>query len=108
MPFEEKFNVITAFDVLEHLYDPLPAMSILCKGLKPAGYLYLELPTHKTLIDGEKSHYYKPLEEWLKILNQSGFKIVSVHTYYTIGLRAVMIPSVKRINYASIVAQRID
>jgi SAM-dependent methyltransferase len=40
----EKFDVITCFDVLEHLYDPLRVMDKVAKWLKPGGIFYVQVP----------------------------------------------------------------
>lgn len=43
IPFEY-FDLITAFQVLEHIDDPIKVLSILYKYLKPEGYIYIEVP----------------------------------------------------------------
>ena len=41
----ESFDVITCFDVLEHLYEPRQVMSKVVKWLKPGGIFYVLYPT---------------------------------------------------------------
>jgi SAM-dependent methyltransferase len=44
-PFvSEFFDVITCFDVLEHLYEPLQIMSKVREWLKPGGIFYVQVP----------------------------------------------------------------
>jgi SAM-dependent methyltransferase len=44
-PFSvESFDVITCFDVLEHLYDPRRVMSRISEWLKPGGMFYVLVP----------------------------------------------------------------
>lgn len=105
VPFDEKFDIITAFDIMEHVTEPALVLTFLKKALKPAGILYLEMPTHKTFINRDGSHHYRPVREWVGILEQAGFKQLSIRTYYTIGLRTIMIPSKKKINYCSIISK---
>jgi len=107
IPFRDKFNVITAFDIIEHIAEPLTVFKIIRPSLAEAGSLYLELPLSKTLIDFDRGHHYRPLEEWLNLLSSAGFKPNFMQTYYTVGLRGVMIPAKRRMNYASIVVKAI-
>lgn len=44
-PFvSESFDVITCFDVLEHLYEPRRVMARVAKWLKPGGIFYVQVP----------------------------------------------------------------
>ncbi len=44
-PFpKESFDVITCFDVLEHLYEPLQVMTKVREWLKPGGIFYVQVP----------------------------------------------------------------
>jgi SAM-dependent methyltransferase len=44
-PFpQESFDVITCFDVLEHLYEPLKVMTKVREWLKPGGVFYVQVP----------------------------------------------------------------
>jgi SAM-dependent methyltransferase len=44
-PFpQDSFDVITCFDVLEHLYAPLKVMTKVCEWLKPGGVFYVQVP----------------------------------------------------------------
>lgn len=106
LPFNGQFDVVTAFDVLEHLSDPAVAIKNLHNALKSGGYLFIELPTQSTLIDCEMLHYYKPLATWVELLAQAGFNVLSVRTYYTVGFRVIMIPSGRIANYCSIIARK--
>jgi SAM-dependent methyltransferase len=41
---QESFDVITCFDVLEHLYEPLKVMAKVREWLKPGGVFYVQVP----------------------------------------------------------------
>src|SRR6202041_739431 len=44
-PFpQDSFDVITCFDVLEHLYEPLKVMAKVREWLKPGGVFYVQVP----------------------------------------------------------------
>lgn len=105
IPFDGKFDVVTAFDIFEHVECPTTAFNFVNKSLKPNGYFYLELPFSKTIINRDLGHFYRSLEVWLGFLSQAGFKPLRVKTYYTVGLRCVMIPSKRFGNYCSIIAK---
>jgi SAM-dependent methyltransferase len=106
VPFSEPFDVITAFDIIEHLSDPRAALISIEKALKDGGLLYLEIPLAETLINRDIAHYYKPLEEWKQMLYDMGFRPRFMQTYYTIGFRIVMIPTHRFVNYCAIVAEK--
>ena len=46
---EEKFDIITAHQVLEHVENPMKFMNQILKILKPGGILHLEIPNHYSL-----------------------------------------------------------
>lgn len=48
-PFQQAFEVICLFDVLEHLSDPIKAIECLKKMLKPKGIIILTVPAHQWL-----------------------------------------------------------
>ena len=106
MSFNEQFDVITAFDIMEHLTHPLSVFINLNKSLKKEGSLYLELPVAKTLINRDSMHHYRSLKQWIDFLGQAGFKPHFIQPYYTIGLRAVMIPTRRFANYCAIIAKK--
>jgi len=56
---EGPFDLITCFQTLEHIDDPLSFLKELHKHLKPGGYLYLELPNlNDALLDVYDSKEY--------------------------------------------------
>lgn len=84
---EGPFDVITSFQVLEHIEDPLKFLQALKKILKPDGYLYIEVPNLNDAllsvykIKGYENFYYREphlsyfnKQSFEKLLNQSGFK----------------------------------
>lgn len=49
---EGPFDLITSFQVLEHIDDPQSFLEAIVKNLKPDGYLYLELPNLDDVLVG--------------------------------------------------------
>jgi SAM-dependent methyltransferase len=85
MPFYNTFDVIGAFDVLEHIDDDRKALEEINRALKPGGSLLLTVPAHKFLWSyfDEKSRHrrrYGKLELVTK-LEKAGFKVVKVSYY---------------------------
>lgn len=64
-PFENEFDVICLFDVLEHLEDEVLALECINKMLKPGGKIILTVPAHQWLwsredvLVGHKKRYTK-------------------------------------------------
>jgi len=62
----ERFDMITSFHVIEHLYYPKSVLKeVKEKHLKPGGYLLLEVPNYgseRARKKGKDWYYYKPLE----------------------------------------------
>ncbi len=86
-PFEAEFDVICLFDVLEHLHDPLQAMTCLKRMLKPQGTLILTLPAHmwlwsqSDLIAGHVCRYTK--RKLKQLCEQSHLQLVHARYFFT-------------------------
>jgi len=106
VPFPEPFDLITAFDVAEHLADPAGALARLAEALRPGGLLVLELPTRSAWIDRDQSHRYHPLSHWTGLLREAGFQVFRTQGFWTIGLRIVLLPAGRRANYHQLIARR--
>ena len=49
IPFSVEFDVVGAFDVIEHIKEDEVVLAQVCKALKPGGYLLLTVPQHDWL-----------------------------------------------------------
>jgi|ERR1051326_1477057 SAM-dependent methyltransferase len=78
-PFEQNFQVIGLFDVLEHLEDDLGALQQLRKGLSPGGRLVLTTPAHMSLwsyADTQAHHCRRYSASALKaVMQRAGFEV---------------------------------
>ncbi len=78
----QSFDVITAFDVLEHLADDNAVFKRLNRGLKPNGYLLLTVPAYQWLFSSHdlalehKRRYGK--KELLQKLSKANFCVVEI------------------------------
>lgn len=82
---KDEFDVITMFDVIEHLSD----LSILLKEIKrilrPEGLLVLSVPVYDKLagrivrdVDKDPTHVHKQSRSfWIRLLKENGFRIIS-------------------------------
>jgi 2-polyprenyl-3-methyl-5-hydroxy-6-metoxy-1,4-benzoquinol methylase len=84
---KSEFDVLTAWDVLEHLTDPMRTLKYFNKALKVGGFLFLEtvnLDGRTAKQQGNNWHFYRPpkhlfyfsQETLSRYLNMAGFKLV--------------------------------
>jgi len=89
---DEKFDVITMWDVIEHLFDPVGDLKILHKKLKPGGVLVVLTHNIDSLfskVTGKSypmlmyQHLFHFSRKTLKrLLRQAGFEIADVSSFY--------------------------
>lgn len=73
---ESSFDVISAFDVLEHLQDPIQALEKFKVTLKPGGWLILSTPDPLYFQRTEPTHFSEhPPSYWVDLLKKLGFSI---------------------------------
>jgi 2-polyprenyl-3-methyl-5-hydroxy-6-metoxy-1,4-benzoquinol methylase len=92
----QKFDVVTMWDVIEHLENPLSALHSIKSRLKAGGYLILSTPDTGSLVAGilgERWYYLDPIQHIAlfnrsnlsRLLNEAGFDIVRIgsmgHSY---------------------------
>lgn len=81
--FKEKFDVITFFEVLEHLESPVSFINEIKAILAPGGYIALSLPNRERTLDflGDADYPPNHLTKWNKeclssFLERNGFDII--------------------------------
>ncbi|WP_205836379.1 class I SAM-dependent methyltransferase [Iodobacter violaceini] len=90
---EMPFNAIVVLDVLEHIADPLPFLSIVSSQLADPGYLIVQVPNFNSLllrIEGAKNSnvchghwsYFTP-DTLSALLLKAGFEVCFLETYIT-------------------------
>lgn len=87
LPFDEKFDVVTAINIFEHLDDPGAGLDAVRAELRPGGLLVAHLPTIGNRVqarlyagsyDADPTHIYRPSgREFSKLAQQHGFSTVS-------------------------------
>lgn len=81
----ERFDVVTCFDVLEHLEDPEEAMRHIFDILRPGGALAVTVPVYDTpagwlvrLLDRDETHIQKNSRGfWRKTFRACGFRTIT-------------------------------
>ena len=93
LPFRRPFDLIGAFDVLEHIEDDLSALGYLRETLRPGGSLVLTVPAGPGLwsrIDDESHHWRRYAPRQLRDrLVASGFRI-EYQTHFMTGIYPLM------------------
>lgn len=94
LPFSDEFDIIGAFDVLEHIENDEKALAEINIALKERGYLILTVPAHKFLWSRHDvaSHHRRRYSkaELLAKLEHCGFTVNKV-TYYMLFLFPVLV-----------------
>ena len=104
---ESPFDVITAWDVIEHLDDPRRALAVLRGYLKPGGWLFLSTPDAGALtarLMGSAWYYQDPVQHvnlfsranLLRLLREAGFTTEGTRTF---GRRYRLRYVVNRLDY---------
>lgn len=85
-----KYNVITCFEVLEHLFNPLNCLTEINHALLPGASLYISTPKHKPyFLWGD--HFHEMHEKQiLALFNRAGFEIIRRETIFTVPLRSLL------------------
>lgn len=87
IPFENEFDTVCMFDVLEHIPDDSLALQNVHKMLKNNGKIMLTVPSHMWLwnrddaVAGHKVRYIK--KELTDRLEKSGFEVLSSRYFFT-------------------------
>jgi len=95
IPFENEFDVIGAFDVLEHIKEDEEVLMQMRAALKPDGLMLLTVPQHAWLwspIDEYAFHVRRYAAAGLhKKIEAAGFRVIRSTSFVTTLLPAMMI-----------------
>jgi len=79
---DERFDIVTCFEVLEHMADPNEFIALVRRALKPGGQVALSVPNRSRVVDGFSEGDYPPnhLTRWSAaslrgFLERNGFEI---------------------------------
>ena len=91
LPFDREFDVVGAFDVLEHIPEDDEAMACLARAAKPGGGLVLTVPQHPALwspVDFHSGHQRRYTRRALVALVRSaGLKVIRITSFVSLLFR---------------------
>ncbi|MFA5009623.1 MAG: class I SAM-dependent methyltransferase [Patescibacteria group bacterium] len=95
LPFRGQFDLITAFDVLEHTVDDINALQNWHIALKPNGYVFITVPAYQWLFSAHDQalHHRRRYSsrELRDKLEQAGFKIKFISPFFWFTFPIVML-----------------
>ncbi len=95
LPFDQPFDVVGAFDVIEHVVDDARVLDELFRVLRPGGLLLLTVPQHRWLWSGAdvRAHHERryTAASLHPLVRQSGFEIVRSTSFVSLMLPAMVI-----------------
>lgn len=99
IPFVDEFDVVCAFDVLEHIEDDELVLRQMCAALKANGTLLVTVPQHPWLwssIDEYSHHFRRYTEGELRNkVEMAGFEVVRSTSFVTLLLPAMAASRIK-------------
>lgn len=99
LPFEAEFDVMGAFDVIEHIAADEVVLAQMAKATRPGGYLLLTVPHHKSLwtnTDVSMGHERRYTRDELRTkVERAGFEVL-----YTTAFVALLSPAIFAARYA--------
>jgi len=104
LSLEDTFEVVTCFDVLEHVPDLSGALRSISVRLKPEGIIVITVPVYDTavgalvgILDKDNTHVWKQGRKfWRESLRSSGFEImkdIGLWRYFLFGKRYIFFGS---------------
>ena len=102
IPFYEEFDVIGAFDVLEHIEEDEVVLKQLHSALKPSGFIIITVPQHAWLwsaVDEYSCHARRySAEELSTKFGRAGFSIIKTTSFVTTLLPAMFVSRIFKRN----------
>lgn len=95
LPFTSEFDIVGAFDVVEHVEDDLSAFQQVNKSLKPNGHFILTVPHHKFLWsktddDAHHKRRYEIADIESKLI-AAGFKVIKKTAFVSLLLPIMLV-----------------
>src|SRR5262249_45710495 len=85
IPFEQRFDTVGTFDVLEHIDDDQLVLNQIFKALRPGGTLLITVPQHAILWSpsDDVAHHYRRYErhDLVTKVQKAGFSVIRVTSF---------------------------
>ncbi len=94
IPFSEPFDIVGAFDVIEHVDADLESLKALCQLTKPGGYALFTVPAYQFLwsqhdvVNHHKRRYVRG--DFAALLKSAGYNVNYISYYNTVLFPAVV------------------
>lgn len=100
IPFRDEFDVIGAFDVLEHIFEDEVVLTQMFQAVRPKGGILLTVPQHPFLwsrFDSFSHHLrrYTPRELKLKV-ERAGFQVEDIRSFMSLLFPVLLLARYKR------------
>ena len=94
IPFREEFDVVGAFDVIEHIKEDEAVLAEIHDTLKPRGYVFLSVPQHMFLWSkyDELGHHFRRYskKELIDKVGRAGFTVVDSTSFNSLLLPVML------------------
>ncbi len=107
LPYDREFDVVGAFDVLEHLDDDEQALREMHRATTVGGGLIVTVPQHRFLWSAldDYSHHrrrYTPPSRWSASIERAGYVVERATSFMTLTLPAQLASRVRKQNLATL------
>jgi SAM-dependent methyltransferase len=100
MPFDAEFDVVGAFDTLEHIDEDEQVLAQLFRSCRPGGGMMLTVPQHPFLWSAADEYAYHKRRytrrELIAKICKSGFDLVRVTSFVSLLLPAMLVSRLRR------------
>jgi SAM-dependent methyltransferase len=100
IPFEEEFDAIGAFDVLEHVEEDTDVLRQMFKAIRPGGGILLTVPQHRFLWSFADEYSFHKRRytrmELIEKVKRAGFDIVYTSSFISFLLPAMLLSRLKK------------
>jgi SAM-dependent methyltransferase len=100
MPFDAEFDVVGAFDTLEHIEEDAQVLAQLFQTCRPGGGMMLTVPQHPFLWSAaDECAYHKrryTRRELISKILESGFELVRITSFVSFLLPVMMLSRLRR------------
>jgi SAM-dependent methyltransferase len=90
IPFQDEFDVVGAYDVLEHIRDDSAALRQFRKACRPGGGILVTVPQHPWLWSASDTHAHHHrrygARGFLRLVERAGFEILGWNSFVTLSL----------------------
>ena len=99
IPYQNEFDVIGAFDVLEHIVEDQEVLKQMCKGVRYGGGIILTVPQHNFMwsqADDYSHHVRRYTAKELKVkVEDAGFEVMKMTSFVSLLFPLMLVSRIK-------------